>query len=237
MASPSAFSSEGASTVGQNTLEGRSMLEGHSTLEVASQYAEHQQHSLPEFQPDAPQYQEQTPVDYGAKYAAPPAPDGKEHNTEDGRSGRICGLKKKFFFALVAIAALLVIGLAVGLGVGLTQGSGGDSSKGDGSGSDDSNPSDNLASNALRSTSHIAASSFDDEYGNENYIVLYQRENRAIYMSTYNSSKEEWIVSPVVNGTNGPRLDTIRGDTSLGLNVYYSNSTVRSLDLTDWVLC
>lgn len=225
MASPSPFSSEGQSTVG-----GHSPLETHSNLEVGTEYTENQRHPLPEFHQQAPQYQQATFPAPDSKYAGPATSDGKEHvpNADAGGSGRICGLKKKFFFILLAVAALMAVGLAVGLGVGLTMRSGGGSSNN--GGSNDGNSTDGNSkdgpSNPLRSTSKISAASFTDEYSNTNTIVVYQREDRSIYMSTFNSSKEGWTVSPVVDGSSGISLDTVRGDTGLAVDVYQLESKV-----------
>lgn len=88
--------------------------------------------------------------------------------------------------------------------------------------------SDIKTSTALLKTTKLGAANFTDEFGNDNYLVIYQRQDRSIYMSAFNSSEDKWIVSPVVDGTNGISLDLVRNGTGLGLDVYYQNETVSS---------
>ncbi|KAH7155844.1 hypothetical protein B0J13DRAFT_415722, partial [Dactylonectria estremocensis] len=84
---------------------------------------------------------------------------------------------------------------------------------------------------ALLPNTHMASANFTDEFGHSNFLVVYQLKSLAIYMSAYNSSEDAWIVSPVVDGTNGISLDSVRNGTSLALDVYYHNSTWRDVHL------
>ena len=58
------------------------------------------------------------------------------------------------------------------------------------------------------------------------YIIAYQLANRAIYISIYNTSHGEWVVSPVVDGSTDVSLDDVMDGTSLGIDVYWHAANV-----------
>jgi hypothetical protein len=138
------------------------------------------------------------------------------------RKSRICGLQRKFFFVLLVLAAALIVGVAVGVAVGLSRSgrtsSSGASSSGTG-GADNSTESGN--STALLANTRLATTNFTDQFGHDNYVIVYQLQNKAIFMSAYNSSESKWSVSPVVDGNGGPySLDDVKFGTSLSLDTY-----------------
>ncbi|OJD30257.1 fungal fucose-specific lectin [Diplodia corticola] len=98
---------------------------------------------------------------------------------------RICGLKKRTRWILVAVSVAAIVAIAVGAGVGASRSnsnSGDDSADGDMS---------------LLSTSNLAAANFTTD-GVDFHCVYYQLESKQIYLSVWNSSSDVWAAYPVV---------------------------------------
>lgn len=140
---------------------------------------------------------------------------------------RICGMKRKVFWGVLIGAIALIIGIVVGVTAGILTTRriiNNANSNSDGS---DASSSDN--STTLLANTNIATANFTDALGNENYLVVYQLNNKAIYMSAWNSSNKEWVVSPIVDGnTNNLGLDSVRKGTALALDVFAYDDTVRN---------
>ncbi|XDG05327.1 hypothetical protein ABKA04_004942 [Annulohypoxylon sp. FPYF3050] len=139
---------------------------------------------------------------------------------------KICGIKPKFFWTLL-VAVILVIGIVVGVtaGVVVTRQNKADSS----TSTDDSSDSTTDATGLYASTS-LATANFTDGLGNENYLVVYQLNNKAIYMSAWNSSQKTWVVSPIVDGnTNNLGLDSVKKGTALSIDVFAYSDSARDL--------
>ncbi|KAH6869531.1 hypothetical protein B0T10DRAFT_594570 [Thelonectria olida] len=198
----------------------------YSTLEVP--YVEAQSHPPPQVNLDAT-----ASYDYPEAIKPDPVPTYGYGEPTDAQPlastsnpARICGLRRKVFLGVIAIIILIGIAVGVGLGVGLRH----TTNETTPNESKNSTGDTGTGTTVLRST-RLAAANFTDEFGNDNYLVIYQRKNRAIYMSAFNSSEDKWIVSPVVDGTNGISLDLVREGTGLGLDIYYQNETHRYLHL------
>ncbi|KAF7548013.1 hypothetical protein G7Z17_g7349 [Cylindrodendrum hubeiense] len=165
---------------------------------------------------------------------AHPKPEAAHADTGD--KSRICGLRRKIFFAILLAAIIVVAAIVAGVAVAVTKKSNdksSDDSSSDTSGDSSSKPAGESKGDgtAILTDTDMAAANFTDEFGYDNYLVVYQLQNLAIYMSAYNSSEDKWIVSPVVDGTNGISLDTVRNGTDLALDVYYHNATWRDVHL------
>lgn len=52
-------------------------------------------------------------------YSQPQPPDDGQTHQDDAASGRICGMGRKWFWAIFALAFVVVVGLSTGLGAGL----------------------------------------------------------------------------------------------------------------------
>ncbi|KAI1086593.1 hypothetical protein F5B19DRAFT_501186 [Rostrohypoxylon terebratum] len=142
--------------------------------------------------------------------------------TAAAASPKICGIKRKFFWTLL-VAVILVIAIIVGVtaGVVVTK-----KNKSDSSSNVDDSTDSTVDATALYAKTNLATANFTDEFNNENYLVVYQLNNKAIYMSAWNSSQKTWVVSPIVDGkTNNLGLDSVKMGTALSLDVFaYSNS-------------
>ncbi|KAK7397886.1 hypothetical protein QQX98_012737 [Neonectria punicea] len=144
---------------------------------------------------------------------------------------RTCGLRRKTLF-IVLVAILTVVGAIIaGVVVGVTKKRDDNSDDSSGSSGGGSSHDSEDSMTGLLANTNIATTNFTDDYGNQNSLVLYQLQNLAIYMSAYNASEEEWIVSPVVDGTNGISLETVRNGTSLAIDVYWHNETRRMVHM------
>ncbi|KAI8959180.1 hypothetical protein F5Y11DRAFT_14141 [Daldinia sp. FL1419] len=170
------------------------------------------------------------PVHVPATAAAAAAAAAVE--TEKGLAApepRICGIKRKFFWAILIGVIIIVVAIVAGVAAGVATRRNNDSS-----GSDSSSGQDPAASQddetALFANTNLATANFTDEFGNENYLVAYQLNNKAIYLSAWNSSHRSWVVSPIVDGkTNNLGLDSVKEGTSLSLDVYALDNTRRDI--------
>ncbi|KAI1807538.1 hypothetical protein F4811DRAFT_477213 [Daldinia bambusicola] len=138
---------------------------------------------------------------------------------------RICGMKRKIFWAVVIGALVIIAAIIAGVAAGVTTRRTIDDS--------DSNPGDDqdqVDETALFANTNLATNNFTDEFGNENYLVAYQLNNKAIYLSAWNSSHKSWVVSPIVDGkTNNLGLDSVKKGTSLSLDVFAYDNTRRDI--------
>ncbi|KAK6953305.1 hypothetical protein Daesc_005607 [Daldinia eschscholtzii] len=136
---------------------------------------------------------------------------------------RICGMKRKIFWAVVIGAIVVIAAIIAGVVAGVTTRR--DISESDSDSSSDQDAASQIDETALFANTNIATNNFTDEFGNENYLVVYQLNNKAIYLSAWNSSHKNWVVSPIVDGkTNNLGLDSVKKGTSLALDVFaYDN--------------
>ncbi|KKY24085.1 putative fungal fucose-specific lectin [Diplodia seriata] len=109
------------------------------------------------------------------------------------QSRRICGLRRRSFWILVAVGAAAIVAIAVGVGVGVSQStSGSSSSSGD---------------MTFLSSSNLAAVNFTLN-GVDFNCVYYQLGSGEIYQSVWNSTSRAWAVYPVVPDGDGVLKNT-----------------------------
>ncbi|KAI0835893.1 hypothetical protein F5Y06DRAFT_274696 [Hypoxylon sp. FL0890] len=146
---------------------------------------------------------------------------------------RICGMRRKIFWAVVIGAVIVIVGIVVGVTAGVvTSRHGVSNSNSDSNSTSDQDGADGTTNNAtaLFANTRLATTNFTDEFGNENYLVAYQLNNKAIYLSAWNSSHKSWVVSPIVDGkTNNLGFDSVRKGTSLALDVFAYNTSSRDI--------
>lgn len=123
---------------------------------------------------------------------------------------RILGLRRKTFWILVAVGAVIIIAVVVGVAAGLLIPHG----------------SSNANATILLANTKLASANFTDAQKNDNYIVVYQLQSRAIYLSAYNSSTNKWVVSLVIDNTTKISVDNVQEETGLGLDVYFHDGNV-----------
>ncbi|KAI2466165.1 hypothetical protein F4781DRAFT_406540 [Annulohypoxylon bovei var. microspora] len=144
-------------------------------------------------------------------------------------SPTIWGIKRKLFWALLIGAVVVIVGIVVGVtaGVVTSKKASSSSSDSDSSSSGDDATDSTANATAVYASTSLATANFTDGLGNENYLVVYQLNNKAIYLSAWNSSNKIWVVSPIVDGkTNNLGFDSVRKGTALSLDVYaYSDSS------------
>ncbi|KAJ8107472.1 hypothetical protein ONZ43_g6723 [Nemania bipapillata] len=175
-------------------------------------------------------------------------------NAAAGADGpRICGVRRKYFWIGLVVAVLVVVGVVVGAVVGsMKHGTTSSSSspsadQGDQNPNSDSSGGNSSGNNSTGSTklalyedTQLASANFTDAYGNDNFLLVYQLSDASICMSAFNSSNNKWVVSTIVNGTDGIKLgaslaiDTFwQGTNSPDVNLYYqgngSAATLKSL--------
>ncbi|KAF2969332.1 hypothetical protein GQX73_g4199 [Xylaria multiplex] len=180
--------------------------------------------------------------------------DGGDTAGAGGSKGaRICGIPRKFFWLAVVVAILIIIGVVVGAVVG-TMSSGRDAesknngagnvnddgdSEGDGDGDGDGDDAGSSKLTLFNNT-RLATANFTDAHGNNNYLLVYQLSDASIRMSAFNSSNNKWVVSDVINGTEGVKLGSSlamdifwQGTNSPDVSLYYqsngSTTTIGSL--------
>ncbi|KAI1312889.1 hypothetical protein F5Y03DRAFT_203364 [Xylaria venustula] len=194
----------------------------------------------------------QVPVPSTAQsYASyPEVVDGTNTAGAGGSKGRrICGLPAKWFWVTVVAATIaVIIAAVVGGVVGSMKDHTAASSTGDGANSSpdggDSGSSSNSSSGAAKATlynnTQLASAVFVDTYNTTNLLVVYQLSDGSIRLSAFNSSNTEWVVTTIINGTDGVKLGTSlaidtfwEGDASPDVNLYYqgdgSATTIMSL--------
>ncbi|KAI0845892.1 hypothetical protein F5Y00DRAFT_159129 [Daldinia vernicosa] len=141
---------------------------------------------------------------------------------------RICGMKRKIFWAVVIGAVIAIVAIVAGVVAGVVTRRDNISSSDSSSGQDPAASQDDET--ALYANTNLATANFTDEFGYENYLVAYQLNNKAIYLSAWNSSHKSWVVSPIVDGkTNNLGLDSVRKGTALSLDVFAYDDTRRDI--------
>ncbi|KAI1407135.1 hypothetical protein F5Y13DRAFT_134733 [Hypoxylon sp. FL1857] len=142
---------------------------------------------------------------------------------------RICGMRRKIFWAVLIGAVVVIIAIVVGVVAGVLTTRHNDSTS-DTTGNQSGAQGDTSNATALFTNTNLATANFTDEFGNENYLVAYQLNNKAIYLSAWNSSHKSWVVSPIVDGkTNNLGFDSVRKGTALALDIYAYNSSSRDI--------
>ncbi|KAJ2975206.1 hypothetical protein NUW58_g8422 [Xylaria curta] len=155
----------------------------------------------------------------------------------DSKGATICGLRRRYFWIALVVAILVIIGVIVGAVVGSMKRNAGSSS--------DDNPENvnngtDPAKLTLYENTRLASANFTDTYGNDNFLLVYQLSDASISLSAFNSSNNKWVVSTVINGTEGIKRGTSlalntfwRGSDSPDVNLYYqsdgSSTTIKSL--------
>lgn len=104
---------------------------------------------------------------------------------------RICGLRKRSFWTIIAVAVAVIVAVAVGAGVGASQ----------------SNSRSPAGGTRLLRSSKLAAVSFTSN-GVDFNCVYYQLRSGEIYLSVWNSSVPAWAAFPVVTDGNGVLRNT-----------------------------
>ncbi|TGJ85719.1 hypothetical protein E0Z10_g3073 [Xylaria hypoxylon] len=139
----------------------------------------------------------------------------------------ICGLRARTFWIVLFFAIVLVAGAVAGAVAGtLTSRKSNIKAKTNISNSSDPNAID---PNAILPSTRLSSANFTDEFGFDNYLLLYQLNSKAIYLSAFNSSNAKWIVSPVVDGTTetGESLETVVEGTALSIDIYWHSESTR----------
>ena len=147
------------------------------------------------------------------------------------QGAKICGLPRKWFWLALVGAVLVVIAVVVGAVVGTMSSGSKDSasqsseppndSNGDGNGNAGQGSSGSGKAGVYEQ-SRLASANFTDAYGNDNYLVVYQLKDATLRLSAFNSSKNEWIGSNIINGTNNPILL----GTSLAIDTFWQGTNV-----------
>lgn len=140
----------------------------------------------------------------------PGVPLGKPHSKP---SSRVCGLKKRTFWILVAAAVLVVVAVAVGAGVGVSQ----SSNSGTGHGS---------KSKTFLSTSKLAATNFTAD-GIDYSCVYYQLASGEIYQSVWDSNTTAWKVFAVAADA-----DNILANTPITADLYWRSPEVGAFSIS-----
>ncbi|GAP84107.1 putative fungal fucose-specific lectin protein [Rosellinia necatrix] len=190
----------------------------------------------------------------------PEVADGNANPQPDGPKGaKICGIPRKYFWIAIGAAVLIIVAVVVGAVVGSRNSSSAETAAdnngdGSGSGSGSGNQSGNGGTSnsteptttttlALFAETRLASANFTDAQGNDNFLVTYQMNDASICMSAFNSSTNKWVVSTIVNGTEGIKLGTSlafstfwQGSNSPDVNLYYqsngSSATIKALVYT-----
>lgn len=201
-----------------------------------SEYAHYTHSSTGQHLPPAAGQAYKKEADAGAYAMGPGHTEAGDHGRLGAQSGavgagahgaerRICGVKRKLFWILLVTAVVIVVA-AIGGGVGGALAS---KSKAGDSAASPSNgdagvlqpPTPSAAPLALYEGTRLASSNFTDQFGNDNFMVIYQVNNGGLYMSSWNTSVSKWVVSPVADGkTNALKLDEIALGTTISLDTY-----------------
>ncbi|KAI0205393.1 hypothetical protein F4808DRAFT_282988 [Astrocystis sublimbata] len=149
----------------------------------------------------------------------------------DSKAGKICGLRRRYFWIALGVAIVAVIAIIIGAAVGATAKNGSNSSddKGDGQGANNGTRTDNGTGPArltLYNETRLASANFTDAYGNDNFLIVYQLSDASISLSAFNTSMNKWVASTVANGTEGIKLGT-----SLSLDTFWRDSDSPDVNL------
>lgn len=127
---------------------------------------------------------------------------------------RICGLRKRNFWTIVAFAMAVVVAVAVGAGVGVSK----------------SNSSNSEDDRSLLRTSKLAAVNFTSN-GVDFNCVYYQLRSGEIHLSVWNSSSSTWAAFPVVTDGN----DVLRR-TPIAADIQWKSPNVRNCLSADYMV-
>ncbi|KAI0911160.1 hypothetical protein F4823DRAFT_319465 [Ustulina deusta] len=223
----------------------------YSTLEVATdadvlrqgKYPEVVPPSVPEaygyYGPPKPELTARQPED-----AKPPPSAARSYSTYpevvDGsnaagagssKGARICGLPRKGFWLALVAALLIVVAVIVGAVVGTMKNhaaasvtGGGQTDTNDGGGN--TNNGTSSVKLKLFEDTQLASANFTDAYGNDNFLLIYQLSDASIRMSAFNSSNKKWVVSDIINGTEGVKFGS-----ALAINTFWEGSNSPDVDL------
>ncbi|KAK1976268.1 hypothetical protein LZ30DRAFT_603808 [Colletotrichum cereale] len=181
---------------------------------------------------------------YAPKDQSPPEVV-REETSEKKQPGKICGIPKKVFWIVLAVALVVVIGAAVGGGIASARsaqnsaqqpnsssggpsdsgsGSGGGNGNGGGSGGGggDSNNSTTSDMDILPST-NLGALNFTDAYGHVNHLVFYQLRSNSLMMSSWNSSTKVWSSSIANKESN------VKPGTPISNSLFWQSNTTRDI--------
>lgn len=117
---------------------------------------------------------------------------------------RICGLRVRIFWTIVAVAVAVIVAVAVGAGVGASR----------------SKSSDSVGSAHLLRSSRLAAVNYNSN-GVDFNCVYYQLRSGEIYLSVWNSSSSNWTALPVVTDGN-----SVLRHTPIAADVQWKNANV-----------
>lgn len=169
------------------------------------------------------------------------SPRVKTEEVEDKKGGTVCGMRRRVFWIVLAIAIVVVIGAAVGGGVagsmaasnssqqdGSSSGSGnGGSGSGSGSGGGSGSAGDSHNSTgAILPATNIGSLNFTDQYGFENHMVFFQLRSKQIWQSYWNSSTKLWT------SADGKVDDTVKEGTPISNSLFWHSKTVGATSLT-----
>ncbi|KAH7130948.1 hypothetical protein EDB81DRAFT_859614 [Dactylonectria macrodidyma] len=172
---------------------------------------------------------EVVPVDGSYKHAVTPDtstyPEVRHAPNADGSGEkserRVCGLKRKLFFILVAIAAIIVIGAVVGGAVGATVNKDSSTSTSDPTSSTASSTATATGSEAsatsqassILSNSGIASVNWTDSDNYSHYYVFHQNRTNDIIASFWDSQNKTWETGSISASLrkSGVTLDIIEG--------------------------
>ncbi|KAK2011888.1 hypothetical protein LZ32DRAFT_532973 [Colletotrichum eremochloae] len=190
---------------------------------------------------------------YDTGYYAPKDQNPPEVVTEEilgkKQPGTICGIRKKVFWIVLAVALVIVIGAAVGGGIGGAMsaqnssqqpssasddpsdsgsgsGSGSGNGSGNGSGSGDSNGDSNNSTTSdmdILPTTNLGALNFTDAYGYVNHLVFYQARSNNLMMSSWNSSTKVWSSSVANKESN------VKPGTPISNSLFWHSNATRDV--------
>ncbi|KAI0193475.1 hypothetical protein F4808DRAFT_475344 [Astrocystis sublimbata] len=112
---------------------------------------------------------------------------------------RVCGLKRPWFWALIALLGFVIVGAAVGAGVGSTVGH--HAATGNGT-------TVTISSPILQNSSKAASQWRDPGTNNSQYRVYVQSEEGSILEVAWSSNDTVWTVSKVTDDSNDVALGT-----------------------------
>lgn len=148
-------------------------------------------------------------------------PRGEDGGRSNTARSRICGMRKKTFWILLAIILLVVIGAAVGGGVG-----GSLASSDEDDAPDAANSSTTSTTASFLPNTNLAAVNFTQN-SVEHHLVFFQTPSDGIYQSAWNSSEKTWAVSPVnLKDSTISRSELFKTPTPMSASYYACSSNV-----------
>jgi hypothetical protein len=218
----------------------------YSTLEFAGQQQKHP--DTPGLEAVPPSTLPQVSYDNDLPEAATKT-EGQTFVASDNLAPRrIWGLKRKTFFILVALVALLVVGAVVGGAVGGTVGKSSNSTKTASTSPSPSPTTSRPASSTptsiktanILSNSTLSSANWTDSKGYSHHAVFYQAPSKSLFLSLWDSQNTTWAVKNVSASLNstfaalpGTPLSCAVTSTPwpFQLNLYYLSTSNRILEL------